>query len=87
MNRWIFLAVIHSLAAWLAPQLARAQLATSEGYAIVVGSNPGGPGQESLRYAEEDANRVADLLVELGSYPPQHILRLMHRQCRRATRR
>jgi hypothetical protein len=78
MNRWIFLAVIQSLAAALAPAAARAQLVTSEGYAIVVGSNPGGPGQEALRYAEDDANRVADLLVELGSYQAEHIERLLH---------
>jgi hypothetical protein len=78
MNRLIFLAVIQSLAAGLAADAARAQLATSEAYAIVVGSNPGGPGQEALRYAEEDANRVRDLLVELGSYRPDHIQRLLH---------
>ena len=31
-------------------------------YAIVVGSNAGGPGQADLRYAEDDARRVGDVL-------------------------
>ena len=37
-------------------------------YAVVVGSNAGGPGQTALRYAEDDARRVAATLVELGGY-------------------
>jgi len=37
-------------------------------YAIVVGSNAGGPGQATLKYAEEDAHKVAGLLTELGGY-------------------
>ena len=35
-------------------------------YALVVGSNAGGPGQAELHYAEDDARRVAALLTELG---------------------
>ncbi|MCB9629505.1 MAG: caspase family protein [Sandaracinaceae bacterium] len=38
-------------------------------YALVVGSNPGGPGQEPLAFAERDAQRMAEVLVELGHYP------------------
>jgi hypothetical protein len=38
-------------------------------YALVVGSNAGGPGQVALRYAEDDARRVAATLIELGGYP------------------
>ncbi len=37
-------------------------------YALVVGANRGGPGQGPLRYAEQDAHRVADLLTQLGGY-------------------
>jgi hypothetical protein len=37
-------------------------------YAIVVGSNAGGPGQDDLRFAERDAKRVATVLKELGGY-------------------
>jgi hypothetical protein len=36
--------------------------------ALVVGSNRGGPGQSDLRYAEDDARAVADLLGSLGRY-------------------
>jgi hypothetical protein len=42
-------------------------------YALVVGSNQGGPGQTDLRYAEDDARRVARLLVELGGYTPAQV--------------
>ncbi|HEX2689154.1 MAG TPA: caspase family protein [Kofleriaceae bacterium] len=35
-------------------------------YALIVGSNAGGPGQAALRYAEDDAHRVAATLTELG---------------------
>src|SRR4051794_33719092 len=35
-------------------------------YALVIGANRGGQGQATLRYATQDARRVADLLVELG---------------------
>ncbi|HEY0991706.1 MAG TPA: caspase family protein [Kofleriaceae bacterium] len=42
-------------------------------YALVVGSNAGGTGQLALRYAEDDARRVAATLAELGGYPADAI--------------
>jgi len=39
-----------------------------EAYALVVGSNRAGPGQEELRFAREDAQRVLEVLSELGGY-------------------
>lgn len=42
-------------------------------YAIVVGSNAGGPGQATLRYAEDDARRVGAFLSEMGGYPPSAV--------------
>jgi hypothetical protein len=39
-----------------------------EAYALVVGSNRAGPGQEELRFAREDAQRVLEVLTELGGY-------------------
>jgi hypothetical protein len=79
MNRAILLTTFLGLALCFAPpSAARAERLPTDGYAIVVGSNPGGPGQESLRYAEDDAHRVADLLVELGSYGADRVERLMH---------
>ena len=51
------------------------QIAT---YAIVVGSNAGGPGQANLRYAEDDARRVGDVLAELGGYRRDQIDVVLH---------
>ncbi len=45
----------------------------SSNYAIVVGSNAGGPGQGTLRYAEDDARRMAAVLTELGGYTPDRV--------------
>jgi len=42
-------------------------------YALVVGSNAPGPGQLALKYAEDDARRVAQLLTELGGYAPDTV--------------
>lgn len=47
-------------------------------YAIVVGSNAGGPGQGALRYAEADAERVGKLLTELGGYAPDQVDVILH---------
>jgi hypothetical protein len=47
-------------------------------YAIVVGSNAGGPGQADLRYAEDDARRVAAVLTDLGGYPPDAVEVVVH---------
>jgi hypothetical protein len=58
--------------AWaaLASGAVRAQPATTPVamYALIVGSNAGGAGQLALRYAEDDARRVAATLIELGGY-------------------
>jgi hypothetical protein len=42
-------------------------------YALVVGSNIGGVGQGELRYAEQDARRVSDVLTEIGGYPRNQV--------------
>jgi hypothetical protein len=47
-------------------------------YAIVVGSNSGGPGQTDLRFAEDDARRVGALLVELGGYTKDQVDVIAH---------
>jgi len=47
-------------------------------YAIVVGSNVGGAGQTDLRYAEDDARRVGQLLVELGGYAKERVDVVVH---------
>jgi hypothetical protein len=48
---------------WAGAGVARAE---PRSYALVIGSNRGGEGQPSLRYASRDAQRFASLLVELG---------------------
>lgn len=47
-------------------------------YALVVGSNTGGPGQTELHYAEDDARRVGAVLTELGGYTPDTVDILVH---------
>jgi Caspase domain len=47
-------------------------------YALVVGSNAGGPGQAALRYAEDDAHRVAATLLELGGYSADAVDVVVH---------
>ena len=37
-------------------------------YGILVGTNTGGAGQTELRYAEDDAQRMAQVLKDLGRY-------------------
>lgn len=54
--------LVTSLLCW-APASARAEPQT---YALVIGADRGGYGQAPLRFATQDARRVADLLVELG---------------------
>lgn len=57
-------------ALFLAPIPAFAEDPTPHPYAygILIGNNDGGPGQQPLRYAEEDARRMAQVLRELGRY-------------------
>src|SRR6476620_814826 len=47
-------------------------------YALVVGSNAGGPGPGELRYAEDDARRVGKHLTELGGYAPDQVDVIVH---------
>jgi hypothetical protein len=47
-------------------------------YAVVIGSNAGGAGQASLRFAEDDARRVADVLRDLGHYDAADVHILLH---------
>src|SRR4051794_14143207 len=75
--RLVLLCMVGWLVAGSAP--ASAQLsAGGEGYALLVGSNQGGPGQATLHYAEDDTGRVADVLTSLGGYPSEHVQRLLH---------
>jgi len=50
-----------------------AALAGTERFAVVVGSNAGGAGAGPLYFAELDAERVADVLEQLGGVPADHL--------------
>ncbi|HET8932640.1 MAG TPA: caspase family protein, partial [Polyangiales bacterium] len=65
-------------AAFAEPARPAVQSAQGQGYALLVGSNAGGPGQADLRYAEADTERVSDVLTALGGYPSEHVERLLH---------
>src|ERR1700723_2991082 len=47
-------------------------------YALLVGDNQGGPGQEPLRFAEADAASLAAVLHEVGHYDASDIRVLLH---------
>jgi uncharacterized caspase-like protein len=53
---------------------AHAAPAAHAAYAVVVGSNRAGEGQKPLRFAQDDAERVREVLLELGGYQPQDVL-------------
>ena len=42
-------------------------------HALIVGANDGGPGLDPLRYAEDDADRIAEVLIELGGFPSDQV--------------
>jgi hypothetical protein len=80
MHRSLVLTLGLAAAALPARRAARAAPAEPDlaVYALVVGSNAGGTGQTALHYAEDDARRVAAMLVELGGYPPEAIDVVVH---------
>ncbi len=41
--------------------------------AVVVGSNLAGPGQTPLQWADDDAARIRDVLVELGGFAADEV--------------
>ncbi len=47
-------------------------------YAVIIGANQGGQGQEPLRYAEDDAVRFAAVLRELGQHASPDLRVLLH---------
>jgi hypothetical protein len=51
--------------------------AGEQAFAFVVGANRGGESQEELRYAEDDARRVAEVMTALGRYPAGHVRLLL----------
>jgi hypothetical protein len=67
----------------LAPRTAPAQAgpapaAPPASFAVVVGSNAAGPGQQELRYAEHDALEMAAVLRDVGRYPAANVVTVLH---------
>ena len=61
------------LALALVPALAHARV---ERYAVVIGNDLGKSGETPLRYAEADAERVHDVLHDLGGFEPANMVLL-----------
>jgi hypothetical protein len=64
------LAAALALLALLAPGAAQA---AGPRYAVVVGSNRGAPGRPALWFAEKDAERFRQVLLELGDFAPGNV--------------
>jgi hypothetical protein len=67
---WVVAALV---VGWLAPIAARADV---ERYAVIIGNNTGDSDEQRLRYAEEDARRIYEVLRELGGFRPENMLLL-----------
>ena len=74
--RWLFFALFTLSAS-------TAHGAGQERFALIIGANLGEPGDEPLRFAEEDARKMAHILTRFGSVPEENLLLL---QGRNATR-
>jgi uncharacterized caspase-like protein len=53
--------------------LAHGSAFAEQRYALVIGANPGWASDRPLRYAENDAERVRDVLVALGGFSPDRV--------------
>jgi hypothetical protein len=69
--------LMRSLATALLLCLSSAAVAV-ERYAVVIGNNVGAGDEVTLRYAEEDATRLYDVLKDLGGFHPENMVLLKH---------
>jgi Caspase domain len=56
--------------------LSRPAAAQVERYGVVIGHNEGARGEVALRYAEDDAGKVHDVLRDLGGFAPENLVLL-----------
>jgi Caspase domain len=66
------LAVVLAATATFGPP-ARAQGTAPHRYAIIVGANRAAPGRRDLRFAHDDAQAIADILIRLGDFPYENV--------------
>jgi len=81
MTRGWLIAVV--VAAGLVPRAARAEI---ERYALIIGNDTGDGDEQRLRYAEDDARRVYEVLRELGGFRPENMLMLRSEDAETARR-
>jgi tetratricopeptide (TPR) repeat protein len=62
-------AIVIAVGIAIAPRIAFAD----QRYALIIGSNPGWSQDRPLRYAENDAERMRDVLVSLGGFAPDRV--------------
>jgi hypothetical protein len=70
----VFLLGAVAFAASPAPAEAPAPAAS---FALVIGSNAPGPGQQELRYAEHDAAEMTAVLRDVGGYPTANVITVL----------
>jgi hypothetical protein len=68
MMRIAVLAAVATIVVW-SPSVVLAEAR----YALIIGSNPGWSQDRPLRYAENDAERVRDVLVSYGGFTPERV--------------
>ena len=56
------------------PARAQSVAAPIASFALIVGSNAPGPGQQELRYAEQDAAAMTAVLRDVGGYPAANVV-------------
>ena len=72
LGLWVLALCLWARAALAAGELPN-PIAPPPSFAVVVGMNRGGPGQTDLRFAEDDARHMAELLGNLGHYEPGRV--------------
>jgi uncharacterized caspase-like protein len=71
---WTLIARVLRIACLVLTLVAAQRTAFAEQrYALVIGSNPGWSMDRPLRYAENDAERIRDVLVSLGNFAPDRV--------------
>jgi hypothetical protein len=72
--RSLALLIFGSIALDALPARAQAPAVPAPSFALIVGSNAPGPGQQQLRYAEQDATAMAAVLRDVGGYPAANVV-------------
>jgi len=75
---WLVVAAVKTALGAPATESSFDATASIERYAVLVGNNNGASGESALRYAEEDASKLHDVLKELGGFSPENMLLLKH---------